>query len=385
MTPEGLKVCHVASGDLLGGAEVLLLNLANASSKEILDQTLFVLFNNGILSEKLVQRGAKVFIIQEMGFPADILIIFKLARLLRQEGTHVVHTHGYKSNVIGGIASQLSGCSLVIRTEHGKPLPISKHGLSKATLFSLLDHFVGRYWTDKIIAVSSDLSRMLAEKYPLEKILTIYNGLDLLQFDAKYPKTNLKSEFGMTDENKFIGIFSRLNPEKGVSLFLKAAKLISLKNPHVRFFIVGDGPLCGELKEEAALLNLEKYVIFTGFRGDAIDLLCQMDVVVLSSVHEGMPMILLEAMALQKPVVATRVGGIPEVVDDRRTGILVQPGDDYSLAMACLEIIENRAMAKQFGVKAREDIERRFTAQIMLSKLMALYWDCFQKSRKDVK
>ena len=379
VAPDNLRVCHVTSGDLLAGKEVLLLNLAKACSKERLNRTLFALFNDGFLARKLKEQGAKVSILQEKGFPIDIQIIAKLAGLMKKEGIHVVHTHGYKGNVIGGIAAKLSGCPILIRTEHGKPPSTLKAGFSKITLFSLMDYFIGRYWTDKIVAVSSDLSKILEERYPSEKIITIYNGLDVSEFDGRSPSINLKPEFGITDENKLIGIFARLNPEKGIGLFLKAAKLISLTAPQIRFFIVGEGPLYDELKDETARLNLEKNVILAGFREHAIDLLCQMDVVVLSSVHEGMPMVLLEAMALRRPIVATAVGGIPEVIEHRKTGILVPPGDVHSLAMACLELIENETLAKQIGIDARKKVEKRFLAQGMLDKLLSLYQESLQK------
>lgn len=373
MAHKNLIVCHVASGDLLAGAEVLLLNLVKASSREILNQTLFALFNNGVFSRKLKEHGVRVIIIEEKGFPADIQIAYRLARVFIQEGVQVVHTHGYKSNVIGGIASRLAGSPLLIRTEHGKSLTALGNGFSKLTIVSLIDYFAGRFWTDKIIAVSYDLSKDLAQRYPPEKIITIHNGIDLSQFDMERTSIDLKSEFGVSDENKLIGIFARLNPEKGVGLFLKAAKLISLKAPHARFFIVGDGPLCQKLKEETVQLELEKQVVFAGFRDDVLDLIRQMDVVVVSSVHEGIPMVILEAMALRKAVVATKVGGIPEVIDDQEDGILVPSGDDHSLAVACLELIENQALAKRLGLNARKEIEKRFSAETMLNKHWSLY------------
>lgn len=377
---KNLKVCHVASGDLLAGAEVLLLNLVRASSRETLSRTLFVVLNNGVFSRKLIEQGVKVLILEEKGFPADIQIVFNLAQFLKQEGVQVVHTHGYKSNVIGGIASRLTGSPLLIRTEHGKPPTALGYGFSKTTIFSLLDYFVGRFWTDKIVAVSHDLSRILSQRYPVEKIETIHNGIDLSQFDEERTSKDLRSEFGVSDESKLIGIFARLNPEKGIGLFLKAAKLISLKAPHAKFFIVGDGPLSRELKEEAVKLKLEKCVVFTGFREDVFDLIRQMDVVVLSSVHEGIPMVMLEAMALRKPVVATNVGGISEVIDGRMNGILVPSGDDRSLAIACLELIENPELARSLGLNARKEVEERFSAESMLDKILTLYQvGCFAR------
>jgi len=379
---DDLRVCHVASGDLFAGAEVLLLNLSGALSDKMLSQTLFVLFNDGILSKRLIERGARVIVLQEREFPADILLVFKLARILREQAVDVVHTHGYKCNVMGGVASLISRSALLIRTEHGKPPPIFIHKFSKTTFFSLLDYFVGRYWTDQIVSVSSELTTNLRRRYPRRKITTIYNGIDFSQCDEKSPPIDLKSEFGIADEDKLVGIFARLNPEKGVELFLKAARLISLEAPHIRFFVVGDGPLYKDLQKDAVRLNLEKHVIFTGFRTDVHGLLRQMDVVVLSSLHEGMPMILLEAMAHRRPIVATRVGGVPEVIQDRKTGIIVPSGDEHALAKACLELIRNPKMAKQLGLNACEAVKKRFSAQVMLEKLLASYRESFQKTGK---
>lgn len=382
MKADNLRVCHVASGDLLAGAEILLLNLSKALTEKLLNHTIFVLLNKGILANKLFEQGANVIILQEKGFPADVLIIFKLTRLFREQAVDVVHTHGYKCNVIGGIASWISKSSLLIRTEHGKPPTIFNNGISKSTFFSLLDYFMGKYVTDQTVSVSSELTSILRRRYPQEKITTIYNGIDFSQFAENFKLTDLKAEFGIEDKNKLIGIFARLNHEKGIDLFLRTAKLVSLEAPHIRFFIVGEGPLYKELRNETIRLNIEKQVIFTGFRTDVYGILCQMDVVVLSSRHEGMPMIILEAMALRRPIVATKVGGLPEVIQDRKTGILVPSGDEFALAKACLELIENPVMAEQLGLNAHEDVKKRFSAQVMLDKLLTLYRESFQKKRK---
>jgi len=358
-----------------------LLHLAWAARKQSVPQFVFVLFNDGSLAQKLRETGARVYVIQERGFPLDVSIVFRLTRILRTERITVVHTHGYKSNVIGGLAARLTKRPLLVRTEHGMPPPISRTGHFSVSPFSVLDYLIGRSWTDCIIAVSRDLSLILAKRYPPRHIRTIYNGVDIAPHTDPLRVHHLRSEFALSANDAVIGIFCRLMPIKALDIFLRAARLITVNVQNVRFFVVGDGPLYDSLRSEAQRLGLERRMTFTGFRHDALDLVRMMQVIVLSSLHEGLPMILLEAMALGKPVVATRVGGIPELIQDGVTGILVPPADPDSLANACLDLIRKPSIAEELGRRAQHQVEAHFTAEKMLEDLLKVYADCLQAAR----
>jgi glycosyltransferase involved in cell wall biosynthesis len=165
----------------------------------------------------------------------------------------------------------------------------------------------------------------------------------------------------------------RLVPVKGLETFLKAARIIQSRKDKVKFLIVGDGPLKGTLRALARHYGLEHDVLFLGHRNDSYDVLAMMDVLVLPSLSEGIPMVLLEALALKRPVVASRVGGIPEVVEDCATGRLVEPGREGELAEACIALMDDPDLAERLGLAGRHRVRERFSVRSMAEKVADVY------------
>jgi glycosyltransferase involved in cell wall biosynthesis len=314
----------------------------------------------------------------------DISSIFKLAKILKREHINILHTHGYKANVIGALASWLCGQTICIRTEHGLTEPFRGFDKLKMSFYEYLDYLTGKYLTRKIISVSSNIKQNIMDKYPKKKIVTIHNGIGL--FDPCLANNErLRMEFGIDKRNFIIGIIGRLVPVKGHNYFINAAKLILQQRQDVRFLIVGDGPLKSALESKVSAmrvanisaairsLSLSDYVKFTGFRNDVKEIIKIMDIVVFSSLNEGIPYSLLEAMAQGKVIVATKVGGITEVVSDGENGLLVRSRDEEAIAEKCLYLLENKAIMQNLAKKAENTIKDNFSIEKMKEETIRIY------------
>jgi len=226
---------------------------------------------------------------------------------------------------------------------------------------------------DKIIAVSSDIEQALVRVYGTARVVCIHNGIDLETVQVRTARLDKRKEWRIPDTVALVGTVGRLVPVKGHTVLLEALHILGKSNRPVNLLIVGDGPLRGHLEDEVRRRGLEVVVRFAGHQAESFDFINMMDVFVLPSLHEGIPMVLLEALALQRPVVATRVGGIPEVIQDGQTGLLAEPSDASSLAMLIQQMIEDPSLAVSLGNAGRTRVETEFTARTMAGNTAELY------------
>jgi protein-tyrosine-phosphatase len=244
----------------------------------------------------------------------------------------------------------------------------------KFRAYETVDRATLQCLADLVIGVSKGIEHTLAQSGYRPTMLThIHNGIDLGRMTPIQTPPEVRRELGLDDASLVIGAVGRLAPVKGHASFLEAAKLIVQEEPRARFLIVGNGPLQRHLRAQAAQLGVSEACLFLGDRADVYDLVSAMDVFVLPSLNEGIPMALLEAMALNRPVVATDVGGVPEVLEHRVTGLLVSPGDPRGLADACLNLLANPAWAGRLGQQARHAVESRFTLERSGRELVEAY------------
>jgi glycosyltransferase involved in cell wall biosynthesis len=206
-------------------------------------------------------------------------------------------------------------------------------------------------------------------------VTVIQNGISLSRFDNCQSGKDIRKELGITNATAVIGAVGRLSSEKGHRILLRAAKAILRQYPGTIFIIVGDGPLKKELERDFNSLS----IIFTGMRNDIPDLYQCMDFLVLPSLTEGFPMVILEAMASKLPVVATRVGEIPLLVN-RENGILVEPGDVEGIKEALFYLLENRMIAKGMGQKGYQRVKDHFSSEKMARDYMGTYRDVLNMS-----
>ena len=233
--------------------------------------------------------------------------------------------------------------------------------------------FLNRF--DRVVAVSEVIrEELVSARIPSEKIVTIYNGIDLKRFQCRGEPKKAKKAFGIQEDFKVVGAVGRLSEEKGHTFLLRAARDAILAGENLAFLIVGDGPLRAKLEEQARGQGKGALqIVFAGTRTDVDRLYGLMDVFVLPSLTEGLPMALLEAIASKRPVVATRVGGVPQVIEDGFSGRLVDPGDAKALAGAIRGILADPKAGRRMAEKAYETVRRTFSADAMVQRYLEVY------------
>jgi glycosyltransferase involved in cell wall biosynthesis len=361
----------------VGGAERIVVSLAKGVNKSSFNPIICCLNYKGRLADEAEKAGIRVIELHKRP-KIDLTIIPKLIKVIKENKIHIVHTHLWTADFWGRITAKLAGVPIIISTAHNVD-----HWKPKIFLFA--DNIFSCF-TDKIIAVSNEVKEFYVKKVKInpEKIKTIYNGIDILKFNK--PKSNLselRKELGLNDKHKILGIIGRLVEQKGHIYFLKMLKIIKIRHPEIKALVVGNGQLREKLKAKTKELALSENVIFTGIRKDIPEIMGLIDILVLSSAYEGMPVVALEAMASGKPIVATAVGGNPEVVEDGKNGFLVTPYNPEALAEKVLYLLENREAAEEMGKNCFAKAEAQFSLVSMIKETENIYKDlCAQKIKK---
>ncbi|MES0328015.1 MAG: glycosyltransferase, partial [Gammaproteobacteria bacterium] len=353
MTKENttIKVLHIASGDLWAGAEVQLFTLAKALNNQQDIKINVVLLNHGMLEQKLLNNGVNVIVLDESRLNG-LQVLLQLISTIRTIKPDVIHTHRVKENIFGSIAALLNGNIPTLRTSHGAPEhKPAWHNIPKRVIL-FLDWFSGRLLQKKIIAVSDDLAEILQKDFPADKIKVIENGIDLATLTTTVKSVKLDIEQNVPSFR--IGIAGRLVPVKRVDLFIKAAAELLNTRPELKtsFHIFGDGPLRAELTTLSKKLNIEKMIHFEGHCENMRQELANLDILLITSDHEGLPMVLLEAMALKTAVIAHDVGGIPTVLKQGECGVLVSEHQPLAYADAIYKLIESPEDRKNYCCNA---------------------------------
>ncbi|HYO48301.1 MAG TPA: glycosyltransferase, partial [Chloroflexia bacterium] len=322
-----------------GGAEKALVDLALRLDRTRYNVTVCATRSAGNYQPMLEAAGVQTFVLDRRSRWETHKLI-GLARLMRRQRVHILHTHLFGSNTWGRILGKLAGVPVIIAHEHWS---------SKSQREVWVDKLLYRL-SDRILVPSEASKRMVmeVEGIPDRHLHVIYNGIDRAQFAPRSDRAETRSELGIPDGIQVIGTVGRLSVEKGgVDLLIKAVARLRNDHPQARLVVVGDGPLREGLEEVAARLG--KDVIFTGTRTDVARLLNAMDIFVLPSLHEAFPIAILEAMAVRLPVVATRVGGVPEVIQDGTTGLLVPPNDEQALHKSLRRLLTESQLAESLA------------------------------------
>jgi len=340
-------VMFVITSMPVGGAETLLVELVRRLDRERFSPELCCLKYLDPLGEVLA-REIPAFT-GLLAHKYDFAVLWRLVRLIRRRRIDAVITVGAGDKMFWGrLAAWLAGVPVICSALHSTGLP--DHVELPNRLLAPI--------TDAFIAVAAPHGRYLAEHEgcPAHKVRVIPNGVDLERFHPRWPNRLLQQELGLAPENPVVGIVAALRPEKNHPLFLRAAALVHRELPQARFLIVGDGPQRDELESLAAELSISEVVHFLGTRHDVPEVLALVDVLVLSSHMEANPISILEAMAAEKPVVATRVGSVKETVVDGKTGYLVAPDEAGGVAQRVVELLKDRPRAAAMGRAGRERV-----------------------------
>ena len=292
----------------------------------------------------------------------------RISNWLQGQKVELIHTHGYKSDIYGATAARDFDIPMVA-TCHG--LPKGQLGsLGLGHLYGILDRLFLRGF-ERVVAVSDELADSLQKRGIRKKRITVIpNGVPVARFAEALP--TLGREIGKANRI-VVGMVGRLIAEKGPDLFLKAAQAILVRFPDTLFALIGNGQERRNLEELTRELKIEGNVIFTGERRDMPEIYASLDIVVLPSLSEGMPMAILEAMAAGKPVVASCVGAIPGVVLPNRTGLLVEPGDVVGLHRAITTLVAAPELRVRLGEEGQRLIRRHYSAEAMAQGYMEIY------------
>ena len=315
----------------------------------------------------------------------DIKALFKIYTLIKHGRFQIVHTHSSKAGILGRLAAGLAGVPIIVHTPHGHVF-YGYYGTIPSYLFVLLERSWARF-TDRIITLTEKgkQEHIQLRVAPADKFTVIPSGVELKDFlEVQKANPALRQELGISPEDRIVGSVGRFVPIKGYRYLLEAAKKILDQQSDIFFLLVGDGPLEQELKALAETLRIASRVIFAGYRENVAKMIALMDVFVLPSLNEGMGKVLVEAMAEGKPVVATEVGGVPEVVSDNLTGILCPPKDSHAMAEAILKLLRDKKLARKMGAEGRKRVYPRYDAKVMVENIERLYGELMKEKQSTV-
>jgi glycosyltransferase involved in cell wall biosynthesis len=368
VTAEFPVVCQIIQTAQLGGAELLALRITRACRDRI-RFLVACLEMDGPIVEHFSRIGIEV-----QRFPKhaglDIQTVANLRRWLYREAADLVHAHQCGPFLYAALARRASSRPTILLTEHGRQHP-DVVGAPRRVVNRLLLRRA-----DRVVAVGSDVRRALVEKenFPASRVEVIYNGIDLDAVASAFPSRDaIRSELGLRRSEFVVSVCARLDPIKDHATTLLAFQRLLTRHPDARLIVVGDGPERVPISSACDVLGLREQILLLGLRTDVPRLLAASDAAILTSRSEGIPLFLLEAMAARLPVVATRVGGIPEVVEDGVTGRLAPAGDANALGDHLAELAARPDLRAHMGAAGRARAEARFAESRMIDEYRRLY------------
>ncbi len=370
-----IKVLQLITELDIGGAEKVLLSFIRKLNRDKYNVIVAYMKGEGKLTEDFRNAGIRVFDLK-MKNRMNIRAIARLYRLLKREEITILHTHLIQADVCGFLAGKMAGVPVIISTKHN-PDKFRK----RFSICVWLDGIFSNH-SDRVIAVSYAVKDFLIrwEKIHKHKFTVIHNGIDLEEFNIDADIPEKKKELGINLSSQVVGSVGRFDEQKGYMFFLEAIPKILESVPDVKFIFVGDGPLQSKLEKLSRKLKVNRNVIFTGIRRDIPEILSVMDIFVLPSIFEGFGIVLLEAMAMGRPVIASRVGGIPEIVAHGLTGVIVEPANPSGITSSVVKLLKNPMEAKRIGDAGRREVEKRFTAGAMARKIENVYDEILSKT-----
>ena len=377
-TMRRLNILHAITKLELGGAqENTLYTLRNLNRERY---NLFLVANDeGILiAEAKKIKGIKTFFIPELIRPInplkDLIALIKLFHFCKREKIDIIHTHSSKAGILGRWAARLAKVPIIIHTIHGWGF-YPKQNFLKRRLFIFLEKITGKI-TDRLIAVSqANIRTGIRNKIGRKgKYTLIRSGIKSSRFqNVEVNIAEKRKELGLDPDTKVVAMIAPFKPQKAPLDFVKVANQIIEKRSKTQFLLIGDGELRPEIEELIKVLNLEKRVILTGWRRDIPQILRIVNILVLTSRWEGLPRVFPEAMASELPIVATKVNGAPEAIEEGVNGFLVPVGNISSMTEKIITLLDNPEMAKEMGRRGKKKVFSEFDIDLMVEKIDNLY------------
>jgi len=359
---QKLRIMHVASGDLWAGAEAqiaqLLIELGGRPDVEIAAAIL----NEGELAARLRAAGIETRIFDEAECSTRAIYRRTLA-YMREWRPDVVHTHRHKENILGAIAARAAKIPLCVRTAHGAPENANRPWRARQAVLTAADRWTARFLQDRMIAVSDELAERLRLAYPGSDITVVPNGID-----ESAVRRSAFPPVALAPDRVHVAFVGRLVPVKRVDVFLAAAAhIVRSGGSDYSFHVIGDGPLRGQLEELSEKLGLGSSCVFHGFQPDAPRWIAAMHCLALTSEHEGLPIVALEALALGTPIAAHAVGGLPSLISESVGSCVFRDLDPINVAAAI------RSAAARCREPRDSLLPARYTASVMGDAYLKAY------------
>lgn len=384
-----VKILHIITRLDKGGSSENTLLTASGLDKKRFDVTLIFGKTNdpdgqvkSALSNNEINYHIIPQLIREVNPWSDLIAFLKLYVIMKKENFNIVHTHTSKAGILGRWAAKLAGVKVIIHTPHGH-IFYGYFGPIRNKLFILLERLTARI-TDKIITLTQrgKDEHIKFKISKADKFMPIYSGIELEKFiDANYDPVLARESLGISPNGPVIGTITRLEPVKGNIYLIEAIPHIIKIFPTLKVIIAGDGTQRKMIENRIEALSLTRNVVLLGATNEVSKVLSALDIFVLSPLNEGMGRCLLEAMAMSKPVIATSVGGISEIVEDNVTGLLVPPKDSRKLAKAIIYLLANKEKAVEMGQTARKRLNHNFSSKAMIDEISALYGILMEKKK----
>jgi glycosyltransferase involved in cell wall biosynthesis len=348
----------------LGGAERVIMQLATGVNRQKFEPVILCLNDAGPFAAEMEENGISVHAFNKRG-AVDFKMLFKMIKFIRTEKIQILHTHLWGANVWGRLAARFAGIPVVI-TEHN--VDVWKKGIHR-----IIDKVLSPF-ASKVITVSDEVKKFYTDwGLPESKLVTVYNGVDVDTFSQEIDVTELKKTWSIGPDEIIIGWLGRMVPAKDLETLLLAFKETRESHTNARLLLVGDGPDKDDIVALGEKLEISDAIIYAGFQKKVLEFYHLMDLVVLSSTREGHPIVALEAMACARPMVATRVGGVPELVQDGVTGHIVPAQQPAAFAAALNKMLENSELRKQQGLAAQQLIRDKYSVHVMIKQHEDIY------------
>lgn len=362
------KVIHLVEDLRVGGLEKVLATIVLNLDKRKYDVEVWCLVRGGEIADELVRKGVQLKILELYGYYNPLNII-KLARLIKKSKIDILHTHAYFAGTFGRLASIITKTPVVIAHIHTTSFKFGKRSI-------FIDRFLAHY-THKIICISQAVKKSVVkiEKIDEKKICVIYNASNIDNKPCSLGEVESELIKWDISENDTVAItVASLVAHKGHTVLFKAVRSVLNEYADFKLLVMGTGPLRNKLENDVNELNISNKVVFTGLRGDVAVLLKASDIFILASTErEGLSVALIEAMATGLPVIASNLGGIPEVVKEEVNGILVPPKDVEKLACAIKRLVSDKRLRDEMGRQGQKVYKEKFTVRKMIQSLDGLY------------
>lgn len=369
-----VPILHVISKLPIGGVEKQLFNLLKNYDRTKLTPYICCLTDIGIIGEMIQQTGVEVIPIHSLSHAFSINTVNEIRKIIREKNIKIVRSHQYHSNLYGRIAARLENVPCIIPSIH------NLYTRDKKIHRRIINNILSNY-SHKIITVSNAVREdvLKYDRVNPNKVQVIHNGVNLAEYQPE-ANTNLRKELKIPDDAIIIGNIARLSLQKGQKYIIKAIPEVIKQYKNCVFMFVGDGELREELVNHCNSLNVLNNVIFTGFQIDVKKFLNIMDIFLFPSLWEGLGNSLLEAMAMEKPIIGTDIGPISEIIHHKKNGFLIKTENHQDISGSILYFLKNPGFMTEISKNARKTVKENFDIKITAQKYTNLFFDILKNS-----